>query len=101
MPGGRLFNRSAAKALRWYHLNIGETYILGDSPLILLTALQSSFEPDASSSDYTAIRAPLINDQGNYETVPAGQLIRVYHHLDTRLLFDDFFAKLESYAYGR
>ncbi len=34
------------------HLNIGETYVLGDSPLVLLTVLQSSFEPDPPSSDY-------------------------------------------------
>ena len=88
-------------ALLAYHLNIGETYILGDSPLILLTALQSSFEPDPSSSDYTALRAPLINDHGNYQVNPGGRLIRVYQHLDTRPLFDDFFAKLETYARGQ
>src|SRR6476659_7230115 len=29
-----------------FNLNIGETYVVGDSPLVLLTALQSSFEPD-------------------------------------------------------
>ena len=29
-----------------YNFNLGEIYIVGDSPLVLLTALQSSFEPD-------------------------------------------------------
>jgi inosine-uridine nucleoside N-ribohydrolase len=77
-----------------YHLNIGETYILGDSPLVLLTALQSSFEADPSSSDYSIELAPRLSAQGTYEFNPAGRPIRVYQRLDVRLLFDDFFAKL-------
>lgn len=76
-------------------LNIGEVYILGDSPLVLLTALQSSFEADPSSSDYAVKAAPLINKQGGYEYNHKGRNIRVYTHLDLRLMFDDFFAKLE------
>lgn len=81
--------------LQKYGLNIGETYILGDSPLVLLTALQSSFEADPSSSDYVIKMAPLINTYGAYEFNHNGRNIRVYTKLDTRLLFDDFFAKLE------
>jgi purine nucleosidase len=46
--------------LQKYKLNIGETYILGDSPLVLLTALQSSFEADPSSSDYVNKPCPII-----------------------------------------
>src|SRR5258708_23089889 len=34
----------AMKRIAKWNYNIGETYILGDSPLVLLTALQSSFE---------------------------------------------------------
>jgi purine nucleosidase len=78
-----------------YHLNIGETYILGDSPLVLLTALQSSFEADPSSSEYTVELAPRLNAQGTYEFDPAGRPIRVCQRLDIGLLFNDFFAKLE------
>lgn len=78
-----------------YHLNIGETYILGDSPLVLLTALQSSFEADPSSSEYTVELAPRLSAQGTYVYNPAGRPIRVYQRLDTALLLDDFFAKLE------
>lgn len=74
--------------------NIGETYVLGDSPLVLLTALQSSFEPDPSSSDYVVRQAPGITPLGAYEYNPRGRFIRVYTHLDTNLLFTDFFAKL-------
>ncbi len=76
-------------------LNIGETYILGDSPLVLLTALQSSFEADPSSSDYVVKLAPKINQAGAYEYNHKGRAIRVYTHLDTFLMFEDFFAKLE------
>lgn len=81
--------------LQQYHLNIGETYILGDSPLVLLTALQSSFEPDPSSSDYVLKPCPWINVQGAYEYNANGRNIRVYQHLDINLMFNDFFAKLE------
>ena len=76
-------------------INIGETYILGDSPLVLLTALQSSFEPDPSSSQYVVRQAPRINVTGVYAQNHKGRPIRVYTHLDTHLMFDDFFAKLE------
>jgi purine nucleosidase len=76
-------------------INIGETYILGDSPLVLLTALQSSFEPDPSSSQYVVRQAPRINQAGVYAVNHKGRPIRVYTQLDTHLMFADFFAKLE------
>lgn len=81
--------------LQRYKLAIGETYILGDSPLVLLTALQSSFEADPSSSAYTLKLAPKINAQGGYEYNPSGRPIRVYTQLDIPLMLSDFFAKLE------
>lgn len=73
---------------------VGETYILGDSPLVLLTALQSYFEPDPSSSEYLLRDSPLINSSGQYEINPSGRKIRVYSRLDTGLMFRDFYAKL-------
>lgn len=80
-----------------FNLKIGETYIMGDSPLVLLTALQSSFEADPSSSQYVTRQAPLISNQGLYEVNNAGRNIRIYTQLDTRLLFEDFFAKLSLF----
>jgi len=77
------------------YVNLGETYILGDSPLVLLTALQSSFEADPSSSDYIIKMAPTINEHGSYEFNNNGRNIRVYSRLDIQLMFNDFFAKLE------
>jgi len=76
-------------------LNIGETYVLGDSPLVLLTALQSSFEADPSSSFYALKMSPLITEQGTYAVNQSGRMIRVYTDLDIDMMFDDFFAKLE------
>lgn len=77
------------------YVNIGETYILGDSPLVLLTALQSSFESDPSSSYYVLKPSPKINEQGQYEYNHTGRNIRVYTQLDCSLMFNDFFAKLK------
>ena len=78
-----------------YNLNIGETYIMGDSPLVLLTALQSSFEPDPSSSAYEIKIAPRISEQGNYAFNQNGHNIQVYTNLNIDLMFNVFFAKLE------
>ncbi|MGO4918564.1 nucleoside hydrolase [Maribacter spongiicola] len=94
--GNHLFNvmkEAYAKLDKW-NIPMGEVYIYGDNPLVLLTALQSSFEPDPSSSTYVLKQVPKINDVGLYETNHKGRNIRVYHQLDNRLLFEDFFAKL-------
>jgi len=77
-----------------YNFNVGEVYITGDSPLVLLTALQSSFEPDPSSSFYVLRPSPLINDLGIYEVNHKGRNIRIYTQLDVQLLLDDFYSKL-------
>jgi hypothetical protein len=77
-----------------FNLSLGETYILGDSPLVLLTALQSSFDADPSSSKYVIKPAPKINDSGLYEVNFSGRDIRIYTDLDIRLMFEDFFSKL-------
>ena len=75
-----------------------ETYALGDSPLVLLTALQSYFQPDSSSSDHVVVPAPRLTDDGDAEPRADGRPIRVYTRLDTRLMFEDMFAKLEAFA---
>jgi hypothetical protein len=82
------------KLLLKYNFNTGEIYITGDSPLVLLTALQSSFEPDPSSSQYVLRPSPLINNQGLYEVNHSGRNIRVYTQLDSPLIFEDFYSKL-------
>lgn len=77
-----------------------ETYILGDSPLVLLTALQSYFEADPASSVYVKKPAPFIDAAGQYIYSDTNRLIRVYTQLDIAFMFSDFFAKLDLYAAG-
>lgn len=76
----------------------GEAYVMGDSPLVLLTALQTTFEPDTASSFHRELPCPTLNVDGSYTANPAGRPIRVYHQLDNRTMFEDFFAKLELHA---
>jgi inosine-uridine nucleoside N-ribohydrolase len=90
--------KEALGKLNKWNIPIGEVYIYGDNPLVLLTAIQSSFEPDPSSSTYINKQAPRINDAGVYETNLNGRIIRVYQQLDNRLLFEDFYAKLELFS---
>jgi purine nucleosidase len=82
-------------------LLMGETYALGDQPLVLLTALHSSFEADPSSSDYVTVRTPRMTEAGWYEARPDGRPLRVYSRLDTRLMFEDMYLKLERFAATR
>ena len=95
--GNHLYNEmknTFAKLGKW-NVQLGEVYIYGDNPLVLLTAIQSSFEPDPSSSAYVIRQAPKVNDAGVYETNLNGRTIRVYQTIDNRLLFEDFYAKLQ------
>lgn len=80
------------------NFHIGETYIMGDSPLVLVTALQSSFQADPSSSFYVLKNAPKIDDNGLYEYNPNGRTIRVYNQIDNRLMFEDFYLKLKMFT---
>lgn len=75
-----------------------ETYCLGDNPLVLLTALQSFYRPDPSSSDWTWQPARRILDSGGYGgPLPDARPIRVAKRLDTRLMLEDFFLKLAEF----
>jgi len=73
---------------------IGETYCLGDQPLVLLTALQTGFEPDTATSRWVVAPRPRITADGGYQQRPDGAPQRVYTQLDTRMMFEDLFAKL-------
>lgn len=75
-----------------------ETYVLGDSPLVLATALQAMFESEPSSSHWDERPCPIINDQGLYVDNPNGRPLRVFTHIDNRLWLEDLYAKLELHA---
>ena len=81
-------------------MSAGEAYALGDSPLVLLTALQSAFEPDTASSSWTTVACPTLLENGLYRANPAGRELRVYGLLDNRLMFGDMIAKLRLHAAG-
>lgn len=74
----------------------GETYALGDSPLVLLTALQSYFQPDPSSSDYVVRPCPALDEAGDF-TNTTGRDVRVYTRIDVRLMFEDMFLKIHEF----
>ena len=94
--GAHLFDALGAVAgmAAEHGFHVGETYILGDSPLVLVTALQSSFHPDASSCAWVTMPCPHLLDSGDYSSNPDGRPIRVYTMVDTRLVLEDLYAKL-------
>lgn len=79
-------------------VDIGETYVLGDSPLVLLTALQSSFEPFPSSSRFRDLPAPIFADDGSYAGTMDERTVRVWEGLDMALMMRDFYAKLQLHG---
>ncbi|MCI4589865.1 nucleoside hydrolase [Sphingobium sp. BYY-5] len=93
---GRFLLDHLEKIIRMVPNHLGETYILGDSPLVTLTALQSSFEPDAASSDYLIRPTPRITEKATYEPAPNARPMRLYTSIDTRLTFADMFAKFRA-----
>lgn len=91
---GKFLIESLEDLMKRSKRSLGEAYVLGDSPLVLLTALQTSWELDPASCKYAIKLAPRINDSGLYEETSEGRKIRVYTNLDTRLILDDLVAKL-------
>jgi purine nucleosidase len=81
-----------------FGLQMGETYVLGDSPLVLLTALWSPFDPTPSSSEWVDRPRPDINDAGLYQPRHDASLMRIFTRVDTRLLLEDLYAKLQLQA---
>lgn len=74
----------------------GGTYVLGDQPLVSLTALQTFFEPSPASSRFVDLPRPRIADDGTYVENPTAASVRVFTHIDTRLMFDDMYARFEQ-----
>lgn len=78
-----------------------ETYVLGDSPLVTLTALVTQFQPDPASSTYVRKPTPHLKADGTYEDNPSGRPMRVYTHVDADLTFRDMLAKFRAHMQGR
>ena len=88
--------------LERYGFNAGETWTLGDSPLVLLTALTSwvpssrsrPLKYERTSSPFNEVFVPRLRNDGHYEPRTEGRKMRVFNSVDTRLMFGDFFAKM-------
>jgi hypothetical protein len=76
----------------------GETYILGDSPLVLLTALLAPFFPAPSSTAWMTKERPTILDSGGYGPPNSRSQVRVFTRVDSRLVLEDLYAKLALHA---
>lgn len=65
----------------------GETWVLGDNPAVGLLLYEHRFE-------FSWIQAPLVTCDMAYVQTGMYRPIRVYHHIDSRLILEDLFAKL-------
>ena len=75
--------------------NRGETVVLGDSPLVLLTALRGPFQAEPSSSPSVLRPRRAIRSDSSYgEALIDAPPVRVFGAIDTRLMFGDLIAKL-------
>ncbi|HET7476117.1 MAG TPA: nucleoside hydrolase [Dermatophilaceae bacterium] len=106
--GAHLYDRLAQAAendLRQGHA-AGETYVLGDSPLVTFTALQTMFHPDPASSGSMWLPSPHLLPDGSYRKNQDGQLagcrddrrVRVFGAVDTWLTMTDLHGKLRRAA---
>jgi purine nucleosidase len=95
--GAYLFEKisQVARSLIESSGSFSEVYSLGDSPLVLLTALQTGFEPSPASSQWVDIDRPEIDDNGQYRFTDSGKKVRVFTYLDVRMMFEDMYAKFE------
>ena len=73
-------------------VELGGTWPLGDSPLVLLTALTSE------SSRSVELTARRIASESSYGETIGGRTIRVFEQLDTRLMLADFLAQLRLHV---
>ncbi|HEX7223104.1 MAG TPA: nucleoside hydrolase [Candidatus Limnocylindrales bacterium] len=84
---------------RMFGASLGECAVLGDSPLVLLTALRGTFRAEPSSSpSHMVARMPILDD-GSYGDPVAGlPAVRVFTGIDMRLMYADLVAKLAARA---
>lgn len=99
--GSHLFDRleQASEYVRSFGMHPGETFVLGDSPMVSLSTLHSTFEPDPSSSPSLECAAPRIGDDGRYVgSDTTGKTVRVFTRMDTSLIVRDLYAKVAAWA---
>lgn len=70
-----------------------DTYVLGDSPLVTLTALVPPMQPDPTSCRFASMPTPRLLGNGSYVARPDGRPMRVYTQIDAGLTFRDMLAR--------
>lgn len=84
---------------RLFGASLGESAVLGDSPLVLLTALQGTFRVDPSSSPSRLLPRRRLEVDGSYgEPLADRSPVRVFTGIDMRLMYGDLVAKLAAHA---
>lgn len=77
----------------------GETFVLGDSPLVSLSTLHTTFEPAPASSAWVERVAPQIGADGAYAGPDKrDRTVRVFTRIDSELIIRDLYAKLALFA---
>ena len=97
-PYGKIGEILASSLERMQRFSTKEMYVLGDSPLVLVSSLQTFFEPDTASCDFETTKAPYITESGSYDFSRSGREIRVYTHLDNALMFRDMETKIQLHS---
>lgn len=87
----QLVEHSHEEAARKSVFRTGETWVLGDSPAVGLLLYEHRFEFDW-------IQAPYITSDMQYVHTGLNRPIRVYKNIDSRLILEDFYAKLALFA---
>lgn len=99
--GEHVYTAIGARVDAWSRgLKMGETYGLGDHPLVLLTALGGPYDSNPYTSRWIDRPRPYLTEDGLYEDRPDGAPIRVFTWIDVRLMFEDFYAKLQLHVEG-
>lgn len=84
-------------------MNTGETWTMGDNPLVLLTALTDRVPSQfgraprherTGSSLFVETAAPFLDNKGIAHPRIEGRRIRIYKNVDVRMMMNDLFAKL-------
>jgi purine nucleosidase len=99
--GAHLFDElmRGIEMIERFGLSLGETYVLGDSPLVLFTALLGGYDPRPTSSRWVDRPRPTILETGhNGDPIAGAPPLRIFTHLDTRMLLEDLYAKLALHA---
>ena len=74
---------------------IGGVWPMGDSPPVMITALTTE------SSSFRIVDAPWIDDRGDYASHPHPRPLVLFETVDARLIFADFFARVQMHRARR